>query len=200
MKFSPLLEQLIEALRCLPGVGPKTAQRMAFQLLERGRDNGRHLAKTLQSAMDNISHCKNCRTFSESELCKLCSSFHRDRTLLCIVESPIDMAAVEQMGSYRGLYFILMGHLSPLDGIGPDDLGMKELNFLLSRNEIKEVILATNPTVEGEATAHYISELLKPYAIKITRIAHGVPLGGELEYIDCGTLARAFSGREEVVS
>ncbi|HSW68596.1 MAG TPA: recombination mediator RecR [Gammaproteobacteria bacterium] len=199
MKFSPLLEQLIEALRCLPGVGPKTAQRMAFQLLERGRENGKHLAKTLQSAMDEINHCKNCRTFSESELCRLCSSTHRDRSVLCIVENPLDMAAVEQMGSYRGLYFILMGHLSPLDGIGPDDLGMKELNQLLLQNEIKEVILATNPTVEGEATAHYISEFIKSYAIKITRIAHGVPLGGELEYIDCGTLARAFSGREKIV-
>jgi len=198
MKFSPLLEQLIEALRCLPGVGPKTAQRMAFQLLERGRDNGRHLAKALHSAMEDINHCKNCRTFSETLLCKICSPSNRDSAILCIVESPIDMVAVEQMGSYRGLYFVLMGHLSPLDGIGPDDLGLKELNALLSQQQIKEVILATNPTVEGEATAHYISELIKPYSIKVTRIAHGVPLGGELEYIDCGTLARAFSGRETV--
>lgn len=198
MNFSPLLEQLIESLRCLPGVGPKTAQRMAFQLLERGRDNGRHLSKTLENAMNNIGHCSHCRTFSESEICKLCSSLQRDRALLCIVESPIDMVSVEQMGTYRGLYFVLMGHLSPLDGIGPDDLGMKELNALISQRQIKEVILATNPTVEGEATAHYISELLKPHLIKITRIAHGVPLGGELEYIDCGTLARAFSGREVV--
>src|SRR6185312_10500465 len=125
MKFSPLLEQLIEALRCLPGVGPKTAQRMAFQLLERGRENGKHLAEILQSAMENINHCINCRTFTESELCKLCAATNRDRALLCIVENPIDMVAVEQMGSYRGLYFVLMGHLSPLDGIGPDDLGMK---------------------------------------------------------------------------
>ncbi len=198
MKFSPLLEQLIEALRCLPGVGPKTAQRMAFQLLERGRDNGKHLAKTLQAAMEEINHCKSCRTFSETEICKLCASLNRDRGLLCIIESPVDMVAVEQMGSYRGLYFVLMGHLSPLDGIGPDDLGMRELNQLLSAGMIKEVILATNPTVEGEATAHYISELIKPYAIKVTRIAHGVPLGGELEYIDCGTLARAFAGRDLV--
>ncbi len=198
MKFSPLLEQLIEALRCLPGVGPKTAQRMAFQLLERGRENGKHLAKILQSAMSDIIHCKNCRTFSESDLCKLCATSNRDRALLCIVESPIDMVAVEQMGGYRGLYFVLMGHLSPLDGIGPDDLGMKELNEVIARNEVREVILATNPTVEGEATAHYISELLKPYNVKVTRIAHGVPLGGELEYIDGGTLARAFAGREVV--
>ncbi len=198
MKFSPLLEQLIDALRCLPGVGPKTAQRMAFQLLERGRDNAKFLAKTLQDAMEKISHCSQCRTFSETTLCQICASRTRDRSVMCIVESPIDMAAVEQMGGYRGLYFILMGHLSPLDGIGPDDLGMKELNQQLGQGVIKEVILATNPTVEGEATAHYISELIKPYAIKVTRIAHGVPLGGELEYIDYGTLARAFAGRDEI--
>ena len=198
MKFSPLLEQLIEALRCLPGVGPKTAQRMAFHLLERARNNGRHLAKTLQDAMDDIRHCKQCRTFSESELCQLCTSPTRDRTLLCVVESPVDSVAVEQMGTYRGLYFVLMGHLSPLDGIGPDDLGMKELHQRVAEQEIREIILATNPTVEGEATAWYITELVKPFNIRVTRIAHGVPLGGELEYIDCGTLARAFSGREVV--
>src|SRR3990167_8937715 len=198
MKFSPLLEELIEALRCLPGVGPKTAQRMAFQLLERGRENGKHLSKILSSAMQSIHHCKSCRTFSETEFCKLCTSSHRDQSLLCIVESPIDLVAVEQMGSYRGRYFVLMGHLSPLDGIGPEELGIKELNHLLSEGNIKELILATNPTVEGEATAHYISELIKSYPIKVTRIAHGVPLGGELEYIDSGTLAHAFAGRETV--
>ncbi len=198
MLFSPLLEKLIEALRCLPGVGPKTAQRMAFQLLERSRENGKQLAHILHTAMHEISHCQHCRTFSESELCKLCSSPHRDPASLCIVESPIDMVAVEQMGSYRGLYFVLMGHLSPLDGISPEDLGIKQLNTLLARGTIKEVILATNPTVEGEATAHYISELVKQHNIKTTRIAHGVPLGGELEYIDSGTLAHAFAGREEI--
>lgn len=196
MVLSPLLEQLIEALRTLPGVGPKTAQRMAFQLLERGRDNGKRLAKSLLDAMENISHCKSCRTFSEVELCYVCSAPNRDRSLLCIVESPIDTLAVEQMGSYRGLYFVLMGHLSPLDGIGPEDLGLSQLTILLSQQTIKEIIIATNPTVEGEATAHYISEMIKPYQIKVSRIAHGVPLGGELEYIDSGTLARAFSGRE----
>lgn len=195
MNFSPLLAQLIEALRCLPGVGPKTAQRMAFQLLERGRENGRQLAHTLQEAMQRIHHCQNCRTFSETDLCTLCRSERRDSSLLCIVEAPTDMAAVEQMGSYRGLYFVLMGHLSPLDGIGPDELGMKQLNVLLASQKIKEVILATNPTVEGEATAHYISELVKQYKIRVTRIAHGVPLGGELEFIDSGTLAHAFAGR-----
>lgn len=196
MQFSPLLAQLIEALRCLPGVGPKTAQRMAFQLLERHREKGRHLAKTLLDAMQEIRHCKNCRTFSETELCNLCTSTRRDQAILCIVESPADIVAVEQMGSYRGLYFVLMGHLSPLDGIGPEDLGIKELAALLARGIIKEVILATNPTVEGTATAHYISELVKQHPIKVTRIAHGVPLGGELEYIDSGTLAHAFAGRD----
>lgn len=196
MLSSPLLEQLIEALRYLPGVGPKTAQRMAFQLLERGRDNGKRLATALQEAMDQIGHCQNCRTFSETEYCKLCASPNRDSALLCIVESPIDMLAVEQMGSYRGLYFILMGRLSPLDGIGPDELGIKQLDILLASGTINEVILATNPTVEGEATAHYISELVKQYNIRASRIAHGVPLGGELEYIDSGTLAHAFAGRE----
>jgi recombination protein RecR len=198
MLSSPLLEQLIEALRYLPGVGPKTAQRMAFQLLERGRENGKRLAQTLQDAMDKIGHCQSCRTFSETEICTLCSSSHRDAALLCIVESPVDMVAVEQMGGFRGRYFILMGHLSPLDGIGPNEIGINQLNAMLASGHIKEVILATNPTVEGEATAHYISELVKQYGIKATRIAHGVPLGGELEYIDSGTLAHAFAGRETI--
>ena len=198
MLSSPLLEQLIEALRYLPGVGPKTAQRMAFQLLERGRENGKRLALTLLEAMDKIGHCQSCRTFSESTVCALCASTHRDPALLCIVENPVDMVAVEQMGGYRGRYFVLMGHLSPLDGIGPNEIGIQQLNTMLACGGIKEVILATNPTVEGEATAHYISELVKQYAIKASRIAHGVPLGGELEYIDSGTLAHAFAGRETV--
>jgi recombination protein RecR len=195
MQFSPLLEQLIEALRYLPGVGPKTAQRMAFQLLERGRDKGKHLANTLLAAMQDIRHCQQCRTFSETELCKLCTSTHRDASLLCIVESPIDIVAIEHMGHYRGRFFVLMGHLSPLDGIGPNDLGIPQLTDLLKLGNIQEIILATNPTVEGEATAHYLSELIKPFAIKTTRIAYGVPLGSELEYIDSGTLAHAFAGR-----
>lgn len=196
MQFSPLLGELIEALRCLPGVGPKTAQRMAFHLLERRRENGKHLAQTLQQALQRIGHCKTCRTFSEAEYCQLCAAPHRDKSLLCIIESPIDIVAVEQMGTYRGLYFVLMGHLSPLDGIGPEDIGIQALAALLTENIIKEVIVATNPTVEGEATAHYLSNFIKQYPIKVTRIAHGVPLGGELEYIDSGTLAHAFAGRE----
>lgn len=198
MLLSPLLEKLIEALRCLPGVGPKTAQRMALQLLERNRENGKKLADILHVAMQQIAHCASCRNFSESDLCRLCSSANRDPALLCILENPIDLFAVEQMGSYRGRYFILMGHLSPLDGIGPEDLGIKQLSAQLAMGTVQEVILATNPTVEGEATAHYISGLIKHHHrhIKITRIAHGVPLGGELEYIDSGTLAHAFAGRE----
>lgn len=196
MPFSPLLDQLIEALRYLPGVGPKSAQRMAFQLLERGRDNGRQLARILQDAMQQIQHCLHCRTFSETNVCKLCASSHRDPSLLCIVETPTDMMAIEQIGIYQGRYFVLMGRLSPLDGMGPDDIGIKQLMNIMESHTIKEVILATNPTVEGTATAHYISELVKQYGIKATRIAHGVPLGGELEFIDSGTLAHAFSGRE----
>lgn len=195
MKFSPLLEQLIVALRCLPGVGPKTAQRMAFQLLERNRDNGKNLARVLLDAMDQIKHCQHCRTFTETDLCKVCASTSRDPSLLCIVENPIDMIAIEQIGIFNGRYFVLMGHLSPLDGVGPEELGMKQLLTLFTLFQIKEVILATNPTVEGEATAHYISELLKHSDTKISRIAHGVPLGGELEYLDSGTLAHAFAGR-----
>lgn len=198
MRFSPLLEQLIEALRCLPGVGPKTAQRMALQLLTRGRDNGKRLAKCLQETMDLIRHCTQCRIFSESELCEICASTHRDRSLLCIVENPIDVTVLEQTASYRGKYFVLLGHLSPLDGIGPEEIGISQLKSLFESGDIKEVIVATNPTVEGEATSHYISELTKQFAIKVSRIAHGVPIGSELEYIDSSTLAHALAGRGEI--
>lgn len=198
MRFSPLLEKLIEALRCLPGVGPKTAQRMALQLLTRGRDNGKRLSSILKDAMEQISHCRSCRIFSESEICEICTSTNRDQSLLCIVENPIDVSAVEQTASYRGKYFVLLGHLSPLDGIGPEEIGISHLKVHFERGDIKEVILATNPTVEGEATAHYISELAKQYKIKVTRIAHGVPIGSELEYIDASTLAHALAGRDVV--
>jgi recombination protein RecR len=198
MLSSPLLEQLIEALRYLPGVGPKTAQRMAFQLLERGRENGKRLSEILLKAMHQIGHCSHCRTFSETAICAMCASPNRDSSILCIVETPVDVVAVEQMGAFKGLYFILMGHLSPLDGIGPEQIGMKELNHLLSKGIVKEIILATNPTIEGEATAHYIAENTKQYGVRVTRIAHGVPLGGELEFVDSGTLAHAFAGREMV--
>lgn len=196
--MSPLLQQLIDALKCLPGVGPKSAQRMAFHLLERDRQGARHLAEALVEAIDNIGHCEQCRTLSETEVCNICNSASRDSSLLCVVETPADVLAIEHIAEYRGKYFVLMGHLSPLDGIGPNELGLDKLEKRLAGDEINELILATNPTVEGETTAHYISELAKQYDVAATRIAHGVPLGGELEYIDAGTLAHAFSGRQRI--
>ena len=198
MRFSPLLEQLIEALRCLPGVGPKTAQRMALQLLTRDRVNAKRLAESLHKAMDNINHCQHCRVFSEASLCEICSAPHRDDSLLCIVENPVDVSAIEQTSSYRGKYFVLLGRLSPLDGIGPEDIGIHQLKQRFDKGDIKEAILATNPTIEGEATAHYISELAKSCSIKVTRLARGVAIGSELEYIDPNTLAHAFAGREMI--
>ncbi len=198
MSFSPLINQLIAALRCLPGVGPKTAQRMAFHLLERERSGGLSLAKILEEAIANVKHCHRCRTLSETELCLLCANTNRDQTLLCVVETPADVFAIEQTGSYRGLYFVLMGRLSPLDGIGPEELGLHHLVARLIEQSPKEVVLATNPTVEGEATAHYIAELVKQRGLRATRIAHGVPLGGELEFIDGNTLARSLAARAEV--
>ncbi|MGV6827113.1 MAG: recombination mediator RecR [bacterium] len=191
----PLLEQLIEALRCLPGVGPKTAQRMAFQLLERDRDGGRQLAAVLQLAMDQIGHCSECRTLTEQAICALCADDRRDNSVLCVVETPIDVMAVEQATGFKGRYFVLGGHLSPLDGIGPTEIGLDRLAKRFESGEVAEVILATNPTVEGEATAQYIADMATDAGIKASRIAHGVPLGGELEYVDGGTLAHAFSGR-----
>ncbi|WP_297527541.1 recombination mediator RecR [Thiohalobacter sp.] len=198
MALSPAIDALIEALRCLPGVGPKSAQRMAFHLLERDREGGRVLARALAEAMERVGHCRDCRTFTEAERCSLCSHPERDRSQLCIVENPADVFAVEQATGYRGLYFVLMGHLSPLDGIGPEELGLDRLAARLDAGEVAEVILATNPTVEGEATAHYIAELARDRGIRATRIAHGVPLGGELEYIDGGTLSHAFAGRQQI--
>ncbi len=198
MSHSPLIGRLIEALRSLPGVGPKSAQRMAYHLLERNRDGARRLAEALIEAVDKVGHCRDCRTLTEAEVCPVCSSPRRDRSLLCIVESPTDVQALEQSTGYQGLYFVLLGHLSPLDGIGPEDIGLDRLAARLDGGEVKEVILATNPTVEGEATAHYISEMVHSRGIRATRIAHGVPLGGELEYVDGGTLSHAFHGRREV--
>ena len=195
MAYSPLLQNLIEALRVLPGVGPKSAQRMALQLLQRDRAGARRLAEALLQAMDNIGECRECRTLSEQEVCQICSSHKRDRSVLCVVESPADVFALEQATDYSGLYFVLNGRLSPLDGIGPAELGLNQLEARFQGGEVREVILATNPTVEGEATAQYIAEMARSVGIKATRIAHGVPLGGELEYVDRGTLARAFSGR-----
>lgn len=198
MLGSPLLRELVEALRCMPGVGPRSAQRIAFHLLERDREGGVHLASRLQRAMEEIGRCRECRTFTEAEVCEICASSQRDRSLLCIVETPADIAAVEQATGYRGLYFVLMGHLSPLDGIGPQELGFDRLEERLSGGEVAEVILATNPTVEGEATAQYIRDRAAAHGLRVTRIAHGVPLGGELGYVDGGTLSHAFAGRLEL--
>lgn len=198
MAHSPRIERLIEALRCLPGIGPKSAQRMTYHLLERDRAGGRRLAEALVEAMDKVGHCTRCRTLSETEVCGLCASPSRDAALLCVVESPADVAALEQSTGYRGLYFVLMGHLSPLDGIGPGELGLDLLEARLADGEVRELILATNPTVEGEATAHYIADMARKRGVRATRIAHGVPLGGELEYIDGGTLSHAFAGRQEL--
>lgn len=198
MTGSRLIGRLIESLRCLPGVGPKSAQRMAFQLLEYNRDGGRQLAEALALAMDRVGNCSECRTLSEDPVCTLCANARRDRSLLCVVETPADVQALEQSTGYQGLYFVLMGHLSPLDGIGPEALGLDLLEARLSSGEVKELILATNPTVEGEATAHFVSEMARLQGVRTTRIAHGVPMGGELEYIDGGTLSHAFAGRQEI--
>jgi len=198
MAFSPLINRLIEDLRCLPGVGPKSAQRMAFHLLERDREGAKRLATSLNEAAEQVGHCQQCRTLSETDICSLCANASRDRSLLCVVESPADVRAIEQATHYQGRYFVLMGHLSPLDGIGPADIGLEQLDSRLNDGDITEVILATNPTVEGEATAHYISEMVKTYDISSTRIAHGVPIGGELEYVDSGTLSHAFTGRRQL--
>ena len=194
---SPKLAHLIETLCCLPGIGKKSAQRIAYHLLERDRDGARKLAASMNDAMDAIGHCQRCRTFSETEVCPLCASQKRDHTLLCVVESPADIASIEQ-SDYRGLYFVLMGHLSPLDGIGPDEIGLPKLGQLLDEGEIQEVILATSTTVEGEATAHFIGEMVRKRNLKVTRIAHGIPMGGGLEYVNSRTISHAMAGRREV--
>ena len=194
---TPLISQLIDALRCLPGVGPKSAQRMAYHLLERDRPAALRLAATLQQAVEQVGNCSRCRTLSETPLCPICANTRRDASTLCIVESPSDVAALEQVTGYQGRYFVLMGHLSPLDGIGPDEIGLAELDRLLGEEAVNEVILATNPTVEGEATAHFIGEMVRKRQIRVTRLAHGIPLGGELEFVDGGTLSHAFNGRRE---
>jgi recombination protein RecR len=198
MKFSPLIDQLIQALRCLPSVGPKSAQRMAFHLLERNREGGLHLAAILQEALEQVGHCNACHTLSELELCEICSDPRRDQQTLCVVESPADVLALEQAANYRGVYFVLMGHLSPIDGIGPSEIGIDHLLQRVRDQQMKEVILATNPTVEGEATAYYITEQVRAQGVVVSRIAHGVPLGGELEFVDSGTLAHALSGRRTI--
>jgi len=195
MAHSPLIKQLIERFRCLPGVGAKSAQRMTYHLLERDREGALNLSYALTQAAEQVGHCKQCRILTEYECCDICLSQKRDQSLLCVVETPSDVYAIEQSGSYQGLYFVLMGHLSPLDGIGPQELHLDKLKKRVESETISEIILATNTTVEGEATAHYIVEMLKSSTIKISRIAHGIPLGGELEYIDGSTLEHAFKGR-----
>ena len=195
MSFSPLVERLMEAFRVLPGVGPKTAQRMAMHLLERDRDGGRRLVESLGTALESVGYCRRCRTLTEEELCGICESPRRDDGVLCVVESPADQLAIEEAGGYQGRYFVLHGHLSPLDGVGPEDIGLDQLEARVADAGVEEVILATNPTVEGEATAHYIASQLAPQGLKLSRLAYGVPMGGELEYVDGGTLSRAFNGR-----
>jgi recombination protein RecR len=195
---SPLIGRLIEALRCLPGVGPKSAQRMAYHLLERNREGALRLAKALEEAVARVGHCERCRTLSETDLCRLCASDRRDPAQLCVVENPADVQAIEQTTSFQGLYFVLMGHLSPLDGVGPEDIGLDRLAQRFASGEVREVILATNPTVEGEATAHYIADMAREHGIRASRIAYGVPFGGELEYVDAGTLSHALAGRRDI--
>lgn len=197
MSFSPLIRQLIDAFRVLPGVGQKTAQRMALQLLERDRSGGQRLAQALIEAMQGVGYCRSCRSLSEEEICHLCSDQRRDETLMCVVQGPMDVYAVEQTG-YRGRYFVLKGHLSPLDGLGPETIGIPELLGRINNGAFNEVILATNPTVEGEATAHYIAQILSDKPLVVSRLAHGMPLGGELEMVDGGTLSHALAGRRPI--
>ena len=196
--MSSLLEQLIDALRVLPGVGSKSAQRMAYHVLERERAGGRHLAQVLAEAVERIGHCARCRDFSETEVCAVCASGSRDVDQLCVVETPADRLAIEQATGYRGLYYVLQGRLSPLDGIGPRELGLDALSRRLAEGEVRELIVATNPTVEGEATAHYVAQLARRQGVVPSRLAYGVPLGGELEYVDRGTLSHAFGSRTEI--
>ena len=198
MSYSPLLVRLIDGLRCMPGVGQKSAQRIAFHLLERDREGASSLSSALSEAVSGIGHCARCRMFTEHELCSICSASGRDATQLCVVESPADVMAIEDATGFRGHYFVLMGHLSPLDGIGPDELGLQQLEKWLEAGEVTELIIATNPTVEGDATSHYLAELASKHTVQASRIAQGVPLGGELEYVDGGTLSHAFFGRRAV--
>ncbi len=197
MSESSLLKELVDALRCLPGVGMRTAQRMAFHLLEHDRRGGERLARVMADAMQHIRHCQRCRTLTEQPVCRICGNTGRDPALLCVVEHPSDVVAIEQATGYRGYYFVLGGRLSPLDGIGPADIGLDVLEQRMDEGQVQELILATNPTVEGEVTAHYISGLAAKRQIVTSRIAHGVPMGSELEYVDSGTLSHAFEGRRK---
>lgn len=197
MEQGSAIELLKQALRRLPGVGPKSAQRMTLHLLERDREGAKQIVEALDNALEKVGHCTRCNNLSEQKVCEICESPRRDHSMLCVVESPADLISLEQTSVFNGTYFVLMGHLSPLDGIGPEELGISRLETVMDEGKLKEVVLATNLTVEGEATAHFISELAHQRGIRTTRIAYGVPVGGELEYVDGGTLARAFSGRQE---
>ncbi|MDN6318599.1 MAG: recombination mediator RecR [Marinobacter sp.] len=199
MAFSPLVDELVESLRCLPGVGQKTAQRMAFHLLERERAGGVRLSGALSGAMDGVRRCESCQNFSDTDMCGICENPARSNGTLCVVESPSDLLAIEQAGDYKGSYFVLMGHLSPIDGVGPEEIGIERLLRRIRTEGVTELILATNPTVEGEATAHYISDRLDDLDILITRLAHGIPVGGELGYVDGFTLTHAFRGRKPLL-
>lgn len=199
MRSSSLLEDLMQALQCLPSVGPKSAQRMVYHLLDKNRQGALKLSHLLEQSVNEIGHCKQCRTFTEQDYCGICSNNKRnENTMICIVEMPVDVLALEQTALFSGTYFVLMGHLSPLDGVGPEQLGLDLLENRLASGKITEIILATNPTVEGEATAYYIAEMARRFAIKVSRIAHGVPVGGELEFVDSTTLSHSFSGRTEI--
>lgn len=196
--FSPLIKELIESLRCLPGVGPKSAQKMALYLLERDSQGADRLAQSLRSALDKVGRCDQCRTLTEDNLCPVCADEERNRSRLCIVETPADVIAIESTKQFDGIYFVLLGHLSPIDGIGPEELGLDRLESITKQQGVEEVIIATNSTVEGEATSHYVAQLLKPQGIEVSRIAQGVPMGGELEYVDGNTLALALEGRKKL--
>ncbi len=195
MTYSPLVRELMEAFRCLPGVGPKSAQRMTFALLQHDRSGARRLAQALSEAAQSVGECQDCRNLTEAQRCPLCSNERRDGGVLCIVENPSDVQALEDATDYQGRYFVLKGRLSPLDGIGPAELGLEALEARLKAGDVREVILAISPTVEGEATAQYIAEMAREAAVAVSRIAHGVPLGGDLDYVDAGTLSHAFAGR-----
>ncbi len=198
MSFGPVIDELIDAFRVLPGVGQKSAQRMTMSLLESKRHGAERLANALKMAVERIGRCRSCQNFSETEVCAICEDKRRDGALLCVVESPSDLLAIEQTHQYHGYYFVLNGSISPIDGRGPDEIGIPLLLQRLEQGQVNEVILATNPTIEGEATAHYIADILKQRAILVTRLAHGIPLGGELGFVDGGTLSHAFSGRSPV--
>ena len=198
MAYSPLLRHLLQALQCLPGVGARTSQRMAFHLLQRDREGARQLAGALADAIDKIGECERCRMLSEEPVCGLCASADRDSALLCVVESPADVMAIEESGVFRGRYFVLHGRLSPLDGVGPEELHLHVFEERLGENDVAEIILATSSTVEGEATAGYLASLAKSHNVSVSRIAHGVPIGGELEYVDRSTLSRAIAGRNSM--